>query len=172
MRVGIIMKLADTKYDRSETNCCARLKVEDWDGKTVTWKDKPFLKDHTRALLHIPLNLSRVLGRDHAMIEDAAAYPAEPLWLTDDLSPWGADIYIAIDRGELPGATIEKLSGTFLTKVFEGPYRDAGKWMHAMADYVRSQGHTLKKMYSFYASCPKCAKQFGKNHVVLFAQVG
>lgn len=165
------MKLADTNYDNAETGCCARLKVEQWDGKTFTWINKPFLKDHTRALLHIPLNLSAVMGRDQAMIEAAAAYPADPLWLTDEVSPWGADIYTAIDRDALPGAEVERLTGTFVTRVFEGPYRNAGKWMHAMEEQVHASGRTLKKMYSFYATCPKCAKHFGKNHVVLFAQV-
>lgn len=165
------MKLADTHYDNAETGCCARLNVEQWDGKTFTWHNKPFLKDHTRALLHIPLNLNVVMGRDQAMIEAAGAYPPDPLWLTDEVSPWGADIYTAIDRDVLPGAEVTKLTGTFVTRVFEGPYRNVGKWMHAMEEQVRADGGTLKKMYSFYATCPKCAKAFGKNHVVLFAQV-
>jgi hypothetical protein len=165
------MKLAETNYRNEETGCCARLDVAQWEGKSVTWTDKPFLKDHTRALLHIPLNLGAVMGRDQAMVEGAGAYPKDPLWLTDEVSPWGADIFIALDRDTLPGATVEKMSGTFLTKVFEGPYRDAGKWMHAMEAYVRGQGRTLKRMLSFYATCPKCAKHFGKNQVVLFAQV-
>ena len=45
------MKLAETHYNNSETGCCARLDVAKWDGKTFTWKDKPFLKDHMRAVL-------------------------------------------------------------------------------------------------------------------------
>lgn len=165
------MKLAETNYDNAETGCCARVDVAQWDDKVLHWQGKPFLKDHTRALLHFPINLNRVLGRDHALIEELGAYPEQPLWLTDDDSPWGAEIYIAVDRDELPGARVEKLSGTFLTKVFEGPFRNAGKWMTEMTDYVKQRGHTLRKMYAFYATCPKCAKRFGKNHVVLLAQV-
>ena len=165
------MKLSETNFDNDETGCCARLDVRKWDGQSLTWKDKPFLKDHIRAFLHIPLNFGSVISRDHARIEDAGAYPADPFWLTDEVSPWGSDVYTAVDRSELPGATIEALSGTFMTKVFEGPYRDVGKWIHEMEDHVRSRGHEVKKMYFFYATCPKCAKHYGKNHVVLFAQV-
>ena len=70
----------------------------------------------------IPLNFGSVISRNHAVVQQAEAYPEEPCWLTDEVSLWGADIYLAVDR-EIPGARIKKLSSTFLTKVFEGPYR-------------------------------------------------
>jgi hypothetical protein len=164
------MKLAETSYDNSETGCCARLDEARWEEQRITWQDKPFLRDHIRAFLHIPLNFGSVISRDHAAIEEAAAYPEEPFWLTDEVSPWGSDIYVAVDR-EVPGARMEKLSGTFLTKVFEGPYRDVGKWMREMEEYARRQGEDVLKTYFFYATCPKCAKHYGRNQVVLFAQV-
>ncbi len=164
------MKLAETTYDNAETGCCARLDPLRWDEKQVTWKDKLFLRDHIRAFLHIPLNFGPVIGRDQSVIEDAEAYPAEPIWLTDEVSPWGSDIYMAVDR-EVPGQEIVKLSGTFLTKVFEGPYRHVSKWVHAMEDYADRKGHRIEKIYFFYATCPRCAKQFGQNRVVLFGQV-
>lgn len=164
------MHLAETSYDNSETGCCARLKREHWDEKELNWKDKLFLKDHIRAFLHIPLNFGSVISRDHAAIERAAAYPAEPIWLTDEVSPWGSDVLLATDR-PVPDAEMVTLSGTFLTKVFEGPYRDIGKWIQSMNAYVASKRRTVEKLYFFYATCPKCAKHFGTNEVVLFAKV-
>lgn len=164
------MKLAETNYDNSETGCCARLDVDRWDNQEISWNERPFLKDHIRAFLHIPLNFGSVISRDHKVIEDAEAYPADPIWLTDDVSPWGSDVFVALER-EVPGVKIEKLSGTFLTRVFEGPYRKVGKWMAEMEDDVCSKGREPRKIYAYYATCPKCAKHFGKNHVVLFAQV-
>lgn len=164
------MKLAETRYDNSETGCCARLDRERWEGARHEWSDKPFLRDHIREFLHIPLNFGSVISRDHAAIEDASAYPEEPIWLTDEISPWGSDIYVATDR-PVPGATMETLSGTFLSKVFEGPYRNVGKWIGAMEAYVEDQGEELEHLYFFYPYCPKCAKALGKNEVVLFARV-
>ncbi len=164
------MKLAQTAYDNSETGCCARLDAAKWDDQVFEWKDKPFLKDHIRALLHIPLNFGSVISKDNAAIEQAEAYPEQPIWLTDEVSPWGSDLYIEVDR-DVPGKTIERLSGRFRTRVFEGPYRDAGKWHAAMDTYLASKGERSTRMFSFYATCPKCAKQFGKNQVVLFAQL-
>jgi hypothetical protein len=165
------MKLASTHYDNSETGCCARVDRATWDGQTFVWQGKPFLKDHMRAVLHIPLNFGAVISRDQRLIEDAAAWPEDPFWLTDEVSPWGSDIYTAIDREALPGATVEKLSGTFLTKVFDGPFRDIGTWTRAMDEHVRAQYRVLEKLYFFYATCPKCANKLGENVVVLFARV-
>ncbi len=138
------MKLADTHYDNSETGCCARLDRELWDEREFDWKDKPFLKDHIRSFLHVPLNFGSVISRDHKIVEDAEAYPEEPLWLTEEVSPWGADVYLATDR-EVKGATMKSLSGKFLSKVFEGPYRDVGKWEQQVEDFAKSRGYQVER---------------------------
>ncbi len=69
------------------------------------------------------------------------------------------------------GAETVTLSGTFLTRVYEGPFRDAPKWCADMTAYVAAKGRTPKKMYLAYTTCPRCAKAYGKNYVVAFAQV-
>jgi hypothetical protein len=164
------MKLAETNFDNTMTGCCAPLDVASWDEKVVNWQDKPFLRDHIHAFLHIPLDFGAVMRRDHAAIEAASAYPQEPISLTDERSPWGMDVFTAVDR-DVPGQRIEKLSGTFLTKVFEGPYRDAGRWVREMTEYARREGRQVRKIYFFYATCPKCSKRLGRNQVVLLAHV-
>ncbi len=164
------MKLADTNYDNAETGCCARLDHSTWDEKTLTWEDKPFLRDRIHSFLHIPLNFGSVVTRGNAMIERASAYPADPLCLTGEVSPWRSEVYMAVE-GDVSGATVETMSGTFLTKAFEGPYRQAGRWTEEMHEYVRAKGHEVEAMYYYYATCPKCGKAFGKNEVVLFAKV-
>ncbi|MCL7413252.1 MAG: hypothetical protein M8353_06505 [ANME-2 cluster archaeon] len=81
------------------------------------------------------------------------------------------DLILSHVSGEIPGMKMEKLSGTFLTKVFEGPYKSIGKWTKEMESYVRTKGKELKKMYFFYTTCPKCAEFYGKNYVVILAEV-
>ena len=164
------MKLAETKYDNAETGCCARLDAAKWDGKEIEWKDKLFLKDHIRAVFHVPINMGSVMGRDQKAIEDAAAYPEDPIWLSDEVSPWGSDVYVAVDH-PVPGTETIKLSGKFVTKAFEGPYRDIGKWLRAMDAFVSGKGHRTKRHLFYYATCPNCAKTFGKNQVVVLSEV-
>jgi hypothetical protein len=55
------------------------------------------------------------------MIQKADALTPEPLLLSDEKSLWGSDIYIAVTK-EVPGAEMVRISGTYLTKVFEGHY--------------------------------------------------
>ena len=79
---------------------------------------------------------------------------------------WGSDLYIEVNK-PVPGATLAKLSGTFLTKIFEGPFRDAGRSVEAMQRAVAAKGRTLEQLYLGYTTCPKCAKAYGKNYVVV-----
>ena len=152
------------------TGCCDPFNPEPWQEKEITWNEKTFVKDKVTNFLHIPLNFGKKVTRNMALIEKANAKAPYQLMLTDEKSPWGSDIYIEVS-GDVPGADMAKLSGKFLTKVFEGPYQNAGKWAVEMKDYVASKGKELKKLYFSYTTCPKCAKAYGKNYVVLFAQI-
>jgi len=160
----------DRLYEDSETGCCPRFNPDPWDEKEVTFQDKLFVKDHVTSLFHIPLNFGKVMVRNMEMIQRAEALTPEPLLLSDEKSLWGADLYIAVAK-EVPGAKMARISGTFLTKVFEGPYKDAGQWAQEMKAYVKSKAREIKKMYFFYTTCPKCAQVYGKNYTVILAQV-
>ena len=160
----------DKVYEQSETGCCPRFNPEPWDGKEVTWHDKLFIKDHVRSLFHIPLNFGQVVVRNMQKIEAAGALPPQPLMLCDEKSLWGTDVYIGVGK-EVPGAEMNRISGTFLSRVFEGPYHNAGKWVKEMKAYVKSRGKESKKFYLFYTTCPACAKAYGKNYTVTLARV-
>jgi len=152
------------------TGCCEPFNPEPWQGKEITWKDKGFVKDRVTSFFHIPLNFGQKVVKNMKLIKAAGAEAEYQLMLTDENSLWGADIYIDVAK-EVPGAQMATISGTFLTKVFEGPYKNVGKWAKEMRDYVKSKGKELKKIYFSYTTCPKCAKAYGKNYVVLFAQI-
>lgn len=154
-----------------KTSCiCELIDPGKWDDKEITWKDKLFVKDHVTSVFHVPLNYGAKMDENMERITAAGAELKPPLVLTDERSSWGADIYIAVTK-DVPGAQMVKLSGTFLTKVFEGPYNRAGDWAEEMKRFVTGKGRTPGKIYCFYTACPKCAKEFGKNYVVLLAQV-
>ena len=160
----------DKLYENSETGCCPRFDPEPWDEKEVTFDDRLFVKDHVTSFFHIPLNFGKVMVRNMEKIQKAEALAPEPLLLSDEKSLWGSDVYIAVSK-DVPDSEMVRISGTFLTKVFEGPYKDAGKWAGAMTDYVKTKARQMEKMYFFYTTCPKCAKHYGKNYTVILAQV-
>ena len=150
--------------------CCAPFDPAPWQDREIVWVGKPFVKDHVRCLSHVPLNMGRTVMKDMALIEQAHAAADRPLMLSEDISPSGADLYIEVRR-HVPQATMAYISGRFLTKVFEGPFRNAGRWAREMKQYVKSKGLQLDRLYFGYTTCPKCAKAYGKNYVVLFAEV-
>ena len=157
-------------YEQSQTGCCPRFNPGPWDEKEVTFDNKLFIKDHVKSFFHVPLNFGKVMVKNMEMIQKADALEPEPLMLSDEKSLWGSDIYIAVSK-EVPGAETARISGTFLTKVFEGPYKNAGQWAGEMKDYVKSKAKELNKMYFFYTTCPKCAKVYGRNYTVILAQI-
>ena len=103
-------------------------------------------------------------------IQKAGATAKEAIVLSGEESMWGSNVYISVEK-DFSGSDVVKISGTFLTKVFEGPYKDMGKWIRDMNSFVTSKGKTAKKMYFYYTTCPKCAKVYGKNYVVILAEV-
>jgi len=152
------------------TGCCEPFDPAPWQDKEIKWENKRFVKDHVTSFLHIPLNMGSKIVKNMNLIEKAGAKSEHQLMLTDEKSMWGSDIYIDITK-DVPGAQMTTLAGTFLTKVFEGPYQNAGKWALEMNSYVQGKGKTVKKLYFHYTTCPKCAKAYGKNYVVLLAQI-
>lgn len=169
----VIIKLInnmDKLYESAETGCCPRFNPEPWQEKEVVWQDKLFVKDRVVSFFHIPLNFGRVIVKNMEKIEAAGALSPEPLMLSDENSLWGADVYIGVAK-EVPDSKMARISGTFLTKVFEGPYQNMGQWVKEMEAFVRARGKETKKLYFFYTTCPKCARTYGQNYTVLVSQV-
>jgi hypothetical protein len=155
---------------RNPDECCPKFDPEPWDEKELQWQNRRFIKDRVKSFLHIPLNFGAVMIRNMERIEAADAIPEIPVVLSDENSLWGADVYIEVTK-DIPGANMASISGTFLCKVFEGPYKNIRKWIEEMKVFVKSKGRNFQKLYFFYTTCPKCAKKYGKNYVAILAQL-
>jgi effector-binding domain-containing protein len=167
---GILVGFIMNKIYNSKTGCCKKFNPAPWDRKTINFKNKLFLKDKVISFFHIPLNFGAVMKRDMERIVTANALAKIPIMLSDEKSLFGADVYIAVSK-KIPGENIVNISGTFLSRVFEGPYKNIGKWVKEMKSYVKSKGKEINKIYFFYTTCPACAKVYGKNYVVLLARI-
>ncbi len=153
----------------NDVECCLKFNPDPWDCKIIQWENKRFVKDHVISFLHMPLNFGSVMTRNVEAIRAAGANPENMVILTDEKSPWGSDVYLEVSAN-IPNATMTAISGTFISKVFEGPYRNMGKWIREMESFVTAGGSKMGKLYFFYTTCPKCARKYGKNYVVLLAQ--
>jgi hypothetical protein len=123
------------------------------------------------SIFHVPLNMVQRVKHASAMIAAAGAAPLErPLFLGEEISPWKSNIYLEVTH-YVPEANMVRLSGTFVPKVFKGPFRDASKWMEAMQNFVSGRGQKVERILVGYTTCPKCSKAYGENYVVLYAQI-
>ncbi len=149
--------------------CCPKFTPEPWDEKEIVWENKKCVSDRVTSFLHIPLNFGQVMKRIMKKI-DASNVAYEDIVLSDENSLWGTNIYIPVSA-DIKEAKMTTISGTFLSKVFEGPYNNMRKWIREMDAYVIEKGKEEKMRYFYYTTCPKCAKEYGKNYVVLLSKI-
>lgn len=159
-----------TTQPKSNSICCPEFNPAQWDDKTFEWTNKRFIKDSVCTLFYMPVTFGKVMKRLDEKVTKAGAEIPDWLCLSDHTSKWNMDVYLAVDK-EIPDAENTTLNGTFYCKVYEGPFKDTGKWGKDFEATIQSKGQTVKKLYMWYTTCPKCAKKYGKNYVAFIAQV-
>ena len=157
------------KNEMSEV-CCPRFDPAPWNDVTVEWKNKMFIKTRVFTLFYIPVNFGSVMRRIHPAVVNAGAAVPDWLCLSEHTSKWNMDVYLAVDR-EIPGQENTRISGSFYCRAYEGPFSDTGKWCDDFAAAAKSKGYEIKKWLMWYTTCPKCAKKYGKNYVVIVGQI-
>jgi len=160
-------------YDRSDqsSGCCYRFNPEGWDGRHIHFDNKLFMRAKTKSAFHIPVDIGPVFTEAFDAIEKVDGFGEDAfVILSRDLSAWKSEHLIAVTK-DVPDHEMATLTGDFVTKVFEGPYKDAKKWCDETNAEVEASGHDAQEIYYFYTTCPKCSKTYGKNYVVAFAKL-
>ena len=152
------------------TGCCPPFDPATWHDDEITWDEKVFVREHVHSFFHVPVDMRRQVRKVMRLLDAWELGTERHLVLYDERSAWGADIYVEADA-PVPGTNTVFLSGTFLTKVYEGPNREAPRWAADMKEQAKVKGHSLKKVYFSYPTCPRCAKAYGKNYVILFGEL-
>lgn len=154
--------------------CCPPFDPKLWDEKEVVWKDKLFVVGSMPQILHIPFPgaFEKTVKDLWAKIEAANAKIEgdEFLMLSQDPSPWKSNLYINVTK-EVPDAKNIHLSGTFVAKVFDGPFQDIPKYMKGIDDFLAGRNQKAIDYFFYYTTCPKCAKKYGHNYIVVFAKI-
>jgi len=156
--------------ETKDPECCPKFDPAPWDDKTFEWNNKLFIKDKVFTLFYMPINFGKVMIRLNEKVKKAGATMPDWVCLSDHTSKWNMDVYLAVDK-EVPDAENTSLSGKFLSKVYEGDFKETGKWCKDFEGYASGKNLKIKKMYMWYTTCPKCAKKYGKNYVAIVAQV-
>lgn len=150
--------------------CCPEFDPIPWDGKIFEWKNKKFIKDSVFTIFYMPVDFGCVMRKLDKKVREANAEIPDAMGLSDHTSKWNMDIYLAVNR-EIPGTQNTIMNGTFVSKVYEGPYKETSNWHKNFVAWCGSQGYKTDKIYMWYTTCPKCAKKYGKNYVVFVAHI-
>jgi len=158
-----------------EKICCPKFNPEKWDKKTSSWDNKKFIKDSLPTLFHIPFppTIGKKITRMWTAVESAGAAAADKedtLILFHDPSAFRSEIYISVEK-DVPSENNVAISGDFVSQVFDGGYNEIPKFIKIMDEYLTQLGKKAKNYYVHYAYCPKCAKKYGNNYMIIFAQV-
>jgi len=155
---------------QNNSTCCPRFDPAPWDDKIHTWENKKFIRDSVFTVYFMPVNFGKVMKRLDKKVKKEGATIPDFLCLSDHTSRWNMDVYLAVDK-EIPGCENTTLSGRFYSKVYEGSFKDTGKWCKDFEDITKSKGFIIKKWFMWYTTCPKCAKKYGENYVVILSMI-
>ncbi len=157
--------------NNSEPICCPPIDPTQWDGKEFEWNSKLFIEDKVFTFMYIPFGFGRTMKRIDQKVRAAKATFDDSVCLSEHTSSWNMNLYVAVDK-EIPDAQNISLTGKFFSIVYEGPFKDTGKWTKNFQKVSQERGHSIKKQYMWYTTCPKCSKKYGKNYVVIVGEIG
>lgn len=159
--------------DMSDTidGCCPVFDPKPWDGKEFSFDGLRFAGASTKSLFYMPLNMDAVMRSSMGAISASGASPKDRyLTLSEDVSPWKGMHYFLVTK-PVPGLEEVAIGGTWLAKVFDGPFNQMGRWYKELSAQATRNGKKPSRMMAFYTTCPSCAKKSGHNYVVLFAKI-
>ena len=157
-----------------EANCCKVFDPAQWNDKMHTWENKMFIRGTMPQILHFPFPgmIRRIMNKLWKLAAEAKAETKQEdfLMLTYDLSPWKCEFYMSVTRS-VPGADNVSLSGTYFTKVFDGPYSRVPQYINEMDIFLTQNDMLAKKYYFHEAACPFCDRRYLVNNIVVFAEI-
>ena len=163
--------------NKDATNeCCPKFYPQNWDEKLHQWEGKRFIKESIPTLFHMPFPpmIGKKIRKMMTQVEASGLEQApkdEILLLFMDPSAFRSEIFLSVE-GDIPNAKNVKITGTFFSKVFEGPYNAIPGFIKQMEqhhlDHDQKAAH---KYYVHYAYCPKCAKKEGHNYMIIFSEL-
>lgn len=154
--------------------CCPEFDPAPWDGVTHHWEDKLFLCDSVPQIFHMPIPgiYGKTISNMYKKAETLGIAPEikDFLLLAYDPSPWKSELYMSV-TADSPEADITKFNGTYISKVFDGPYSNVPVYLKTFEAYLDASGQKPEKYYFYYTTCPKCAKKYGHNYIVAIAKI-
>lgn len=153
------------------TGCCPVFHPEHYESQIFDFSDLHFITSSTKSLAYVPLNMDKVFTKTQADIEASGqAITDRYLILSQDVSPFKCEHHF-MTKGPVVHYDEKVIQGRYLAKVYDGDFKEMGKWHKDFSEALKAQGNPKPNIYTFYTTCPNCAKVYGHNYVVLFGEL-
>ena len=166
--------MSPSEHQTHGTECCPKFDPLPRDNITHRWENRLFLVDSIPQLFHFPYpgSVKKVITRLWKTAQEHSVAPEmkDFLLLSCDPSPWKAEFYLYVTK-KAEGLATVALTGEYESKVFDGPFFKVPAYIREMEQHLAAKKKTPKKYYFYFTTCPKCAKKYGHNYIVAFAQV-
>lgn len=154
----------------TENECCPIFDPPPWDNQTFVWEQKLFIKDRVFAIFNMPFNFGKVISKLNKLAENSNCENCDSMILVDFNSMFGFDVYYAVNKPVSLAQNVQ-LDGTFYSKVYEGSFKDINDWRIDFEKHVGIKEREIEHLYYWLTTCPKCAKKYERNYVVLIAKL-
>jgi len=152
--------------------CCRNIDLSKWNLKQVKWKRKPFYVVKYGTFFHIPLGIGKAMVQGMETAVKKYHTPQPDFWLSKDTGLFSAKMMFSVERASSSDPDIEELTGTFVARGFQGPYKNMGNFIRVFIEQVQQK---FKKkpteLLFWYVNCPKCAKKQGGPKIVIFGKI-
>lgn len=164
---SIPLKRKREAKERQRRGELSHFKPELWDKKQFVWGNKRFIQKRVLSLFYRPLNFCRIMKWLEKRVEKAGGEHPDALCLVSINSPWSMTLNYAVNR-EIPGCNNCILSGTWISRVYEGTFRSG--LTDEFNNWTLQEGFSIKRIYYWYTACLKCADKSYKEYTVVLAE--
>jgi hypothetical protein len=160
------------KMKPKEDICCKNIDLAKWNFRRVKWRNKPFYVVKYGTFFHIPIGMDKVMTNGMELLRTKYKTDYPEFWLAKDTGLFSAKMFFAVNRVNPRDPNVIMLSGTYVTRGFQGPYKNMGNYIRVFMEQVHQKyGLKPKDLLFWYVNCPKCAKKQGGPKIVIFGKI-
>jgi len=152
---------------------CPALSYDEWEGRRVMFRQKPFLTRRVPRALGVSIGIGEEIDALQLQAEKLGLPLGEPpMVLERDRGFFKGELLLALGTDTGP-ENIVHLDGAYLATVHRGPHEELGAARARFVEMIgKERGVTPNEIFYWYADCPRCREAHGGPVTIILAKIG
>lgn len=152
---------------------CPVLDGEEWEGRRVMFRQKPFLTRSVPRALGVSIGIEEEIGALRLQAEKLGLPLGEPpMVLERDRGFFKGELLLALGTDTGP-ENIACIDGAYLAAVHRGPHEGLGAARARFVETIgKERGVTPREVFYWYTDCPRCREAHGGPVTIILAKIG